>query len=594
MNFRTTLIIIIVLAGIAGAYFLFFQESGDSGSVAEKPRIHEVYGLAQEKVRHISLSFADAAYQPLRLVKSDEGDWQLTEPFTADADSERVSELLDNLLNKRVKQTLEVTEWAQYGLDAPSITVSLGHSAATVRFLIGKKAINFSVYAKEASEPHIFLIESSALDDLTKSPTDLRDRTAVKFNAETVSELLIMNAGQTEIRCEKAENTWAMTHPLAVRADTQEIETLLTALSSLQVSTFEADWTGEASALALEKYGLHPPRLSVILKSEKGTLGLHIGAENYVKPEHRNAIYTVADDISAQLDKSVFDLRDKRVLDFQRTATTRIEIERKGQVSFASRETEGNANIVCVKNFDDTWDLKTPIETKAELQAIDDLLFGVDSLEAVEFVADSDAHLGLYGLDSPAMQVSFTQRGAEKPAVLLIGNRKDDAVYVKSGDSPQVSLVKRALIDNVARGVAWLRDKQILNFGIDDVNRFALKSDDVSLTCQRLGTNWRLTAPVQEDANNAEINAIIYALEDLRVEEFLVHAPNATTTGLNPPQMQVTLGLRDGKGYVLQIGEGDASGRFYARLQHEPDVTFLVDSALIPKLKTTLELLRTP
>ncbi len=615
MNFRTTLIIIIVLAGTAGAYFLFFQESGKQASVDEKPRIHEVYGLAPENVRQISLSFAEAAYQPLTLVKSDEGEWQLTEPFAADASSEKVSEILDNLLNKRVKQTLEVTALAPYGLDAPSITVALwtteperkdrllylSATDATATFLIGKKAINFSLYAKEASEPHIFLIESSTLDDLAKSPTDLRSRKVIQFNPERISEIRLVKGTSTtpkEIRCEKIGDTWTMTHPLSVKADTQEIELLLSALGSFQVSTFEADWTGEASAPDLEKYGLHSPRLSVILKNEKGTLGLHIGTGTYVTPAHRNAVYTVANDIYAQLNKSVFDLRDKRVLDFQRTATNRIEIEypkhSARQVSRAQRKTEGNAKIVCVKNFDDTWDLKTPIQTKADAQAIDDLVFGADSLKAIEFVTAPAPDLARYGLDSPAMQVAFTQLGEENPALLLIGNRKGDAAYVKSGDSSQVSLVKHALIDNLATGVAWLRDKQILHFGIDDVNRFALKYDDVSLTCQRLGTNWRLTVPVKEDANNAEINAIIYELDDLKVEEFLSDALDTTITGLNPPQIQITLGLRSGNGYVLQIGKADASGRFYARLQHEPNVTFLLDSALIPKLRTTLEMLRTP
>ena len=611
MNFRTTLIIIILLACLAGTYFLFFQESEDSGSINEKPRIHEVYGFTLERVRQISLAFADAAYQPLTLVKNNAGAWQLTEPFTADANGEKVSEMLENLLNKRVKQTLAVTELGQYGLDSPSITVSLWtetvvNSTPTVRFLIGKKTINFSVYAKEKSEPHIFLIESSTLDDLAKSPTDLRSRTVLQFNPETVSEIRLMKGTGTipsdrhaeEIRCEKIDETWTMTHPLSAKADAQEIETLFSTLGSLQVETFEADWPGEAPAPTLQKYGLHLPRVSVILTDEKGTHGLHIGSGTYVKPENRKAVYTLADDIYAQLNKSVFALRDKRVLDFQRTATTRIEIERTrrgaGQKTDTLRKIEGNENIVCVKNFDDTWDLKTPIQTKADAQAIDDLVFGVDSLKAVEFVTDIATNLGLYGLAPPAMQVSFTQRGEENPAVLLIGNRKDDAVYVKSGDSSQVSLVNGALIDNIANGVAWLRDKQILNFGIDDINRFALKYDDVSLTCQRLGTNWRLTVPVQEDANNAKINAILYELDDLRVEKFLQDAPDTTKIGLKPPRMQLSLGFRNGKHAVLQIGEADASGHFYARLQHEPNVTFLLDSALIPKLKTTLEMLRMP
>ena len=192
MNFRTTLIIIVLLAGIGGAYYLFFQEPSDKTTANEKPPIHQVYGVARDTVQQVEIAFADVAYQNLKLVKDTTGNWRLTSPFQADADSEKVSQMLDDILNKRVKQTLEVTELAQYGLDTPSITLSLwtaDETSPAVTFFIGKKAINFSVYVKEKSEAHIFLIESSALDDLTKSPTDLRDRSVIKFEPETVSDI---------------------------------------------------------------------------------------------------------------------------------------------------------------------------------------------------------------------------------------------------------------------------------------------------------------------------------------------------------------------------------------------------------------------
>ena len=172
MNFRTTLIIIVLLTGIGGAYYLFFQEPSDKAVENEKPPIHQVYGVARDAVQQVEIAYADAAYQHMKLVKDTIDNWQFAKPFPADADSEKVSQMLDDILNKRVKQTLEVSGLAQYGLDAPSITLSLWTkgSAPAATFLIGKKAINFSVYVKEESEARIFLIESSALDDLTKVP----------------------------------------------------------------------------------------------------------------------------------------------------------------------------------------------------------------------------------------------------------------------------------------------------------------------------------------------------------------------------------------------------------------------------------------
>ena len=608
MNFRTTLIIIFLLAGIGGAYFLFFQESPDETSSNEKPTIHQVYGIAREKVQQVEVTFADTAYQHLKLVKDATGNWQLESPFRSDADSEKVNQMLDDMLNKRVKQTLEVTELTQYGLDTPSITLSLWTEKASpaTTFFIGKKAINFSVYAKERSEAHIFLIESSALNDLTKAPTDLRDQSVIKFNAETVSNIQFSHkdkdstSGSSTINCEKRLDTWHVTYPIEAKADVQEIENLLSELRALQVSTFEADNAAANVAARLEKSGLDTPRIQVKLTDGNNTYALDIGSvvpsengtqENvYVKAVPQEAIYTVSDDIYKLFNKSVFDLRDKRVIDFQRTDTTRIAI--------SIRRKQDRETTVCTKNYDNTWELQTPTgKVKADAKAVDDLLFGVDSLEATAFIDDPDKNLASYGLAPPSIEVAFTQRGQEKPAVLLIGDYTEDGtVYVKAEQSNQVAGVKRPLIDKIALGAAWLRDKQVLSFHIDDAIRLTLHGEE-SLTCQRLGTNWRLTSPVKEEANNAEVNAIIYELDDLMADTFVRSEPVLTDaiTGFSTPQIQLTIELRNQKVYTLQVGnQAEASGRFYARLQHEPNLIFLLNAELVPKLKTTLTLLRMP
>ncbi len=636
MNFKTTLIIIVLLGGIAGAYFLFFQQSREDASISEKPPIHQVYGITREQVQQVEVAFADTAYQNLRLTKDATGNWKIKKPFQADADSEKVNQMLDDLLNKRVKQTLEVPELTQYGLDTPSITLSLWTEQVSpaATFFIGKKAINFSVYVKEESEAHIFLIESSALDDLTKSPTDLRDPSVIKFNTETVSNIEIasrdidensnqqrsavsgqqkngMEAGKDgrgairqptadgykTFNCEKRDGTWFVTHPIETKADSQEIENLLSELRALQVSTFEADQADANTPVQLEKSGLDSPRLQIKLTDGNNTyaldIGLEVAAEDgtqrsvYVKSVHQQAIYTVNNDIYTLLNTSVFDVRDKRVIDFQRTDTLRIEIAQNKQTT------------VCTKNYDNAWELQTPTgKVKADAKAVDDLLFGVDSLEAAAFVEDPIINLASYGLASPSIEVAFTQRGEEKPAVLLIGDyTKDGTVYVKAEQSDQVSRVKRTLIDKIALGAAWLRDKQVLNFHIDDAVRFTLLHEKESLTCQRLGTNWRLTAPVKEEANNAEVNAIIYELDDLMAAAYVQNEPALTdaVTGFSTPQIQITVELRNHKVYTLQVGNPvEASGHFYARLQHEPNLIFLLNAELVPKLKTTLTRLRMP
>lgn len=595
MSFRSTVIIIILLAGIAGAYFLFFPNPTDNNTEDDKPRILETYDLPRKDILKIRLSYADKAYKTLTLERNTDNIWQLTTPFIAYAESDKVNELIDDFVNKRIKQVLEVSEYDKYGLQNPSIKVELwkDHDSSPKTFHIGKKGINFSVYTKEISEGHIFLIESSALDDMLKAPTDLRDKSVIKFEPDAITEIEFQKPYR--IVCQKDGLNWKITHPIAMTADSEEINYILSELHALQVSSYEMD--GEDVKTALNQYGLDTPKIKLTLKDGKRTYGLDIGntvtaskeQENdetqlvYVKSVHQGGIYTVHNDIVRVLKKSVFDLRDKRILDFQREDTTKFVIQ------------HGKQKLIGIKLHEDIWELDGSIKSIADPQAISDLLFGVDSLQAVSFVTDSSNQLALYGLESPIIQVAFSIRGEIKPAILLIGNdAKDNTVYVKTNNSDQITRVKRDLIDKIAQAETWLRNKDIFNFNIDDPTRLTLKYGDVSFTCQRLGTNWRLTQPVQENANNTEVETLLYELIDLKAAEFVKQNHNLqdTTTGLNTPQLQLTVALRTQKVLTLQIGNVETSGHYYSRLKHQPDSLFLLDSKVIPKLKTKLEWLR--
>ncbi len=582
MNFKTTLIILLIFIVFGGSYLLFFQDKPADDSDADQPKIGDAYALAKDDIRRVRISFNDTAYAPLSLTKDVDSAWQLTEPIAADAQGAKINEMLGDLLNKKIKRTLEVATLTEYELDPPKIQIQLwttGESPAKT-FLIGKRTVNYSVYAKEGSEPHIFLIESSALEDFTKSASDFRDRSALKFDAEEVTGLTLRVMDESAIRCHKREsNLWQMDEPVEAAADAKEIESILTALNALKVVVFAEDGAEDVTP-----YGLDTPRIQVRLDLSDGdTQTLLIGGDDkatgriYTKSADLDAVYAVNSEIYASLNKSVFDLRSKRVIDFQRTAAIRFEIERQGK-----------KKVVCEKNSGGEWEISAPVVLKADASAVDDLLFGVDSLKAVEFAADSPKNLQPYGLDAPSIKVLFTTTGEDSVA-LLIGNLKGETVYVKSQNAEPVYGVKKNLIDLVGVGVASLRDKQILDFDSDSAVKLTLRHGDANLTCQKQGTNWRLIHPVQEDAKNGTVNTILYQIGELKVEEFLADTPDAASTGLDAPAIQVNVTLKDGTEHVLQIGKPAESEHLHARVWRLPDTVFLLRSDIAETLKKTVE-----
>ena len=595
MNFKTTLIILVVFVLLGGGYFFFGRPSPDAEqSKTDQQKIHEVYTLSKDKIRQIRLSFKDESYQPLTLEKNTDGIWQLKAPFAANADPPKINEMLQDLLEKKVKQTLEVEDLTQYGLQPPNIQIELwteGEAPAKT-FLIGDRTVNYSVYAKEQSESHIFLIESSALDDFTKSPSDLRDHSVFKFSSDEVTTLRLQIAGQSEIHCERQINFnpgvtgdaegWEMTQPVKAKADARAIEEIVSALGSLRVVAFEAD--GEYDPT---NYGLAQPRVTATLRltAEDPIQELQIGSAAktpgrvYVARSDHRAVYTVNREIYTKLNRTVFDLRDKRVIDFQRTATHQFTLR------------QDDSEIVCQKNVDGEWEITSPVVLKADEGAVDDLLFGVDALRVVAFVNDQPKDLRPYGLDTPSIEASFTAPNTE-PAVLLVGKMKGDNAYVKAQNAEPVFLVNKELLDLVGLGVAELRNKQILDFDGDDAAKIVLKHGDVNLTCQKQGTNWRLTHPVQEKAQNGAVRGILQQVNRLMVEAFLSVAPPVTTTGFAVPEIQLVVTLKDRTEHLLEVGKLADEEHHYGRLRSAPDTVFLLQKETAENLKKTVDDLR--
>ena len=284
-------------------------------------------------------------------------------------------------------------------------------------------------------------------------------------------------------------------------------------------------------------------------------------------------------EIYTKLNKTVFDLRNKRVIDFQRTTTHRFTLH------------QGDSKIVCEKNVDGEWKLTAPVALKADGMAVDDLLFGVDALRAVAFVDDQSKNLQSYGLDSPLVEASFMATDAE-PAVLLVGKVKGDNIYVKAQNAQPVFLVKKTLLDLVGVGIAGLRDKQILDFKADDAAKIVLRHGEVNLTCQKQGINWRLTHPVQEQANNRAVRRVIQEINQLTVETFLTVAPPIRATGFDVPEVQLVVTLKDQTKHLLEIGKLADDEHHYGRLQNAPDTVFLLKKETAENLKKTVENLR--
>ena len=99
------------------------------------------------------------------------------------------------------------------------------------------------------------------------------------------------------------------------------------------LSPVTADSVVEDKPTDVSKYGLSAPSLTVTIHEKKGKsdeilFGDDVPAGSLVYAQHKGdpKVYTLSSSIKTSLDKSVNDLRDKRLLTFDTNQLTRIEL----------------------------------------------------------------------------------------------------------------------------------------------------------------------------------------------------------------------------------------------------------------------------
>jgi hypothetical protein len=204
-------------------------------------------------------------------VAKDGGDWKITKPVQTRADFGSVEGLVGRLQSVQMKSM--VTENAapadlkKYGLDKPEATVNLNAGSARATLLVGGKAADNTVYARDASKQAVVTVESALLDDLKKSADDYRRKDIFEFRPFNANRLEMTRNGQTVVlervkgTGENAPDTWKRVSPTAADVDREKSDGLLSKLSNIRAASF-VDTTA--------KTGLDKPALMVTVKFDDG------------------------------------------------------------------------------------------------------------------------------------------------------------------------------------------------------------------------------------------------------------------------------------------------------------------------------------
>lgn len=201
-------------------------------------------------------------------------DWRVVKPVASRSDYSAVEGFITRLSSANMSKLVEedAADLAKYGLDKPVMTVTIGAGSAKTVLNVGRTE-NDQTYAKDASRPMVFTVDSTLQTDLNKHFDDYRKKELFEFRPFYLARMrAVLDApgGAKTYEIEKVApakpgdaDTWKVTRVggSSHTADAAAMDDLLNKLVALKAESFVSGNT---------RTGLDKPALVVSASYDDG------------------------------------------------------------------------------------------------------------------------------------------------------------------------------------------------------------------------------------------------------------------------------------------------------------------------------------
>jgi hypothetical protein len=571
-------------------------------------RRQQLWQVAEANIQGIRLLKEGAEYGLQREAKT----WQIAGPFTATASADLVQPLLAELTAPRCDRYVAhaATDLKKYGLDQPEIRVALveGQSAgeglaalppagtplSNPVLLIGKKtdAAGTSRFARLASSDAVFIVGDKLVAAINHRAPDFLDRSLLAIDTRNIEGIELAEAGSKLVVQRKGDEWRVEGSPApAFAADTDTMAAILGLWPNLRAREFAA----YGPKLDLPAFGLDHPFRTIALKlkpapgiSQASTaqghtlvLGKEVPGhpgERYARLDQRPAVVVLDSAVVAELSHGYLDFVNHSLLKLDRSAVRAID-RRMGKEALKLAVQDGQ------------WHITQLADLAADGPTLDALLTQLTTLKAKRVAAYPARDLKAFGLEGPEAVVSMqlAQTNVNKTEhTIRIGKRTGDSLspedrFALVDDFAAVVVLPGELAAKLTASSLQFRSHDLAQ--IANVDRAVLTRGTRTATFTRIDNGWRLTQPLEADAEQGDLEDLVSALSRLRADEFVAEkAVDFKVYGLGHPQARWQ--LFSGGRPVLDLSVGKKTqdgGRAYAKLAGN-DPIFLLGRQLASKI----------
>jgi hypothetical protein len=178
----------------------------------------------------------------------DGADWKIRKPLETRADYGSVEGLIGRVQTVQMKSIAAdqatPADLKKFGLEKPEATVNINTGSSRATLLIGGKATDTTVYARDASKPAVVTVESALMDDLKKGADDYRRKDLFEFRAYNANRVELIRGKDVVVfervkgQGENAQDKWRRVSPNAADADRDKVDAMLAKLANMRATSF--------------------------------------------------------------------------------------------------------------------------------------------------------------------------------------------------------------------------------------------------------------------------------------------------------------------------------------------------------------------
>lgn len=382
----------------------------------------------------------------------------------------------------------------------------------------------------------VWLVEMPAQHRRIESETAARR--LMDFNINEVQALkLHFQAGDIEMS--RASNgrpdTWTVTAPKAVEADSRAVDDFLRTLSLAKVSRVV-----DESVTDLSTYGLATPALSVTVVLPSGSQTILFGDPGplstslYAKRESEPKVLLTSIASREILTRGLQDFRRKHVLKFDRDRITRLKVVTPQDTVILYKQGRGEKA---------EWLIKAPLEAPADQPEVRSLLFGLENLKAQAFIDDpKERQAKRAELKRPAVTITLHQetedhQPVERTVMLYTNPKQAASAYAETSADEPLYVVPGVSATDLAKTFFNLRMKQLISAEPEQVKILRVKKDGEEYSLTREGKDWLVD---NSKADTPRITAFVNRVIHLQAERPVAARPkNVNGYGLEKPAATV-------------------------------------------------------